>query len=53
MPKRNRNAVSYEEAVTDVLQWLEDEGETEIMTMLILFMEMKMIYLVVTNQMEI
>ena len=29
MPKRNRNTVSYEEAVTDVLQWLENEGETE------------------------
>ena len=29
MPKRNRNTVSYEEVVTDVLQWLENEGETE------------------------
>ena len=29
MPKRNRNTVSHEEAVTDVLQWLENEGETE------------------------
>ena len=29
MPKRNRKTVSYEEAVTDVLQWLENEGETE------------------------
>ena len=29
MPKRNRNTVSYEEAVTYVLQWLENEGETE------------------------
>ena len=29
MPKRNRNTVSYEEAVTDVLQWLKNEAETE------------------------
>ena len=29
MPKRNRNTVSYEEAVTDELQWLDNEGETE------------------------
>ena len=28
MPKSNRNTVSYEEAVTDVLKWLQNEGET-------------------------
>ena len=29
MPKRNRSTVSYEKAVTDVLQWPENESETE------------------------
>ena len=54
MPKRNKNTVSYKEAVTDVLQWLENEGETEDNDNVdMIFMEMKMIYLVVTNQMKI